>query len=206
MAFEVDVQSITVRLGGVMILKDVSLHLTGPCLIGLVGPSGSGKTTLLGAIGGGTPVTSGVVDRGSLPRPAWVFQTSPLIAYRSALDNAALGPMSRGVEREESVSRAREGLARVGIGHLASRQARRLSGGEQQRVGIARAIATPTQLILADEPTASLDLGTRLSVVDALRAAAQTALVVVATHDAHVAEACDSVHEMERLTEPTADG
>ena len=99
-----------------------------------------------------------------------------------------------GMEEGEAQNRAESTLEKVGLAHLARVKSARLSGGERQRVAVARAIVARSPLILADEPTASLDAVSRGKVVEALaEAAASGALVLVATHDAWVAEHCDGV-------------
>lgn len=169
----------------------------GTCTL-LLGPSGSGKTTLLLAIAGLAQVLSGKVtiddedltklsavarDRMRGLRIGLVFQDLHLIAGLSALDNVLLSPFAAGVAQDRK--RALQLLSALGLAAKAGRSAERLSRGEAQRTAIARAMLLKPAVILADEPTASLDDPTCASVADLLdRAAKDTgAALVIATHD-----------------------
>ncbi|MEA5457350.1 ATP-binding cassette domain-containing protein [Sinomonas sp. JGH33] len=167
-----------------------------PEMIALMGPSGSGKSTLLGLISGQLAPDGGSIiaeDGGSPAAPAWIFQSTPLLAHRTALDNAMTAALMTDHDPIVARRRAAEALDRAGLGGLASTRASRLSGGERQRVAVARAITARSRLVLADEPTASLDPVSRERVVDALRGAAELgALTLVATHDEWVADRCDT--------------
>ncbi|MGH2632920.1 MAG: ABC transporter ATP-binding protein [Tepidiformaceae bacterium] len=187
------------------VVRDVSLAVAGGETVALMGSSGSGKTTLLTILGLLTKPTAGHIyldgDPIAADRPdadalrsscfAWVFQTANALGRRSALDNAMLGLLTRGRRHQDARSEARAALDAVGIGDLAWREARSLSGGELQRVCIARALAVRPRFLLADEPTGQLDHATTLGVVQALldNRPAGTA-VIIATHDAEVAARC----------------
>lgn len=169
----------------------------------LVGPSGSGKSTLLALVMGQLSPSSGrvhlpdallsggEVDRGNV---AWVMQTANVFTRRSASDNVALPLRCRGRSRAESRARAVDALEVVGLRDRADDRCGLLSGGERQRVAVARALAVRAPLVVADEPTVSLDHANRDRLVAALVGVARTgAIVVVATHDPAVWSACDAV-------------
>lgn len=200
---------ITHRYGpGPPVLFDVSLAVATGEAVALTGPSGSGKTTLLAIIGLLTRPSAGRVlfDRAAPPHGGaaldrfrseafgWVFQTANALPRRTALDNAALGVLTRGAGHGEARAQAALALEAVGVGHLAAKEARTLSGGELQRVCIARALAARPRYVLADEPTGQLDHATTLDVIAALldRRPAGTG-VILATHDIEVARRCDRV-------------
>lgn len=195
------VAGVRVVLGGRDVLAGVDAHLVPPCSAAVVGPSGSGKTTLLAVIAGllrpdagAVRLDGAAVDPGDV---AWIMQTTPLLMTRSALGNVALGAMARGRARRAADDVARAALDDLGIGHLAEVPVRRLSGGERQRVAVARAVAQEAPIVIADEPTASLDAASRDRVVDALLAVERAGrLVVVATHDRAVADRCSRVLEL----------
>lgn len=183
-------------------LKDINMHVRPGEVVGLVGPSGSGKSTLLKCLGaiieptGGSMQLNGdviyddawrVKDLRALRRDriGFVFQAPYLIPFLNVTDNVALLPMLAGVPNAEARKRAVELLQALDVGHRAQAQPSQLSGGEQQRVSIARALVNRPPVILADEPTAPLDSERALSVVRILNRMArqaQTAIIVV-THD-----------------------
>lgn len=183
-------------------LKDINMHVRPGEVVGLVGPSGSGKSTLLKCLGAIIEPTSGrmqlnsdviyddawrVKDLRALRRDriGFVFQAPYLIPFLNVTDNVALLPMLAGVPNAEARKRAVELLQALDVGHRAQAQPSQLSGGEQQRVSIARALVNRPPVILADEPTAPLDSERALSVVRILNRMArqaQTAIIVV-THD-----------------------
>ena len=155
-------------------LKDVNMTVAPGEVVGLIGPSGSGKSTLLKCLGaviepsGGRMVLGGeaiyddgwkIPDLRALRRDSigFVFQAPYLIPFLDVTDNVALLPMLAGRPNGEARARALELLAALDVGHRAAAQPSELSGGEQQRVSIARALANRPPVILADEPTAPLD-------------------------------------------------
>ncbi|MWV50660.1 ATP-binding cassette domain-containing protein [Rathayibacter sp. VKM Ac-2803] len=188
----VTLDGVGVVRGSRPILQDVSLALSSGETVALVGPSGAGKSTLLGVVAGDLRPTRGTVRTVARESAAWIVQSTPVLARRSALDNVALGALSSGATRRAAERTAIGVMTALGIETLAPQAVHRLSGGERQRVAVARAMAAESALILADEPTAALDAVSRSFVIDALtRAAQEGAAVVVATHDPVVAEACD---------------
>ncbi|MGE0598904.1 MAG: ABC transporter ATP-binding protein [Dehalococcoidia bacterium] len=186
------------------VVRDVDIEVGDGESVALMGPSGSGKTTLLSILGLLTQPAEGEVllDGAHIGGRAandlrttqfsWVFQTANALLRRTALENAALQLLARGSRPEVARRTAIVELDRVGVGHLAQRPARLLSGGELQRVCIARALAAAPRWILADEPTGQLDHATTLEVSQALieQRPIGTA-VIIATHDPEVAARCE---------------
>lgn len=183
-------------------LKNVNMQVAPGEVVGLVGPSGSGKSTLLKCLGAIIEPTSGRMTLGNeviyddgwkIPdlralrrdRIGFVFQAPYLIPFLDVTDNVALLPMLAGVSNALARQRAQELLKALDVAHRAKAEPAQLSGGEQQRVSIARALANKPPVILADEPTAPLDSERALGVMRILNnmaRQAQTAIIVV-THD-----------------------
>ncbi len=183
-------------------LKEVNMSVAPGEVVGLVGPSGAGKSTLLKCLGAVIEPTQGrmtlggevIYDNGwkisdlrvlRRDRIGFIFQAPYLIPFLDATDNVALLPMLAGHSNGEARARAMELLQALDVAHRARAETSELSGGEQQRISIARALANRPPVILADEPTAPLDSQRALSVVRILNQMAsqyQTAIIVV-THD-----------------------
>jgi len=188
-------------------LDGVSLSVARGEFVGLLGTSGSGKSTLLNLIAGLDRPTSGTLtvfghdlagmtrDQLSVHRRSnvgMIFQAFNLISTMTALENVALAMMFAGVPRAARDRRARELLGQVGLGDRAAHRPNELSGGEQQRVSIARAMANNPEILLADEPTGNLDSKTAREILDLLRALNQSGkrTIILVTHDAALAARC----------------
>jgi putative ABC transport system ATP-binding protein len=196
-------------------LEDVNLSVTAGDLVALMGPSGSGKTTLLLCVSLILEPTAGTVvfDGETIYQDGWtgcdvrrlrrekigfIFQASNLIPFLTARENVLLPQDLVGVKGEAAENRANELLEYMEVAERADYLPPLLSGGEQQRVAIARALANRPRLILADEPTASLDTVRGKRVMDLLKKVArenQTAVIAV-THDARMIEGFDYVYHL----------
>ena len=198
------------------LLHDLDLTFRAGRMTALSGPSGSGKTTLLSIAGGllqpslgeatyaGEPMWRCTGD----PRPevAFVLQVYGLVPILSARENVSVALRARGTDPDEADERASAALARFHIGDLGDRQVEELSGGQMQRVALARGLCVGAAVLLADEPTSELDEGNRALVLAELRREADRgAVVVVATHDPAVVDACDDHHALDdgRLVDHT---
>ena len=146
----------SVQFGTVQALACCSLRVMPGERLALVGSNGSGKSTLLRTLHGLVTPTTGVFCQDAQARQAMLFQR-PYMLRTTVLNNIALGLFLRGAGWAEARQQAGQALARVGLADLASRNAKTLSGGQQQRVALARAWACKPQVLLLDEPTASLD-------------------------------------------------
>jgi tungstate transport system ATP-binding protein len=172
----------------VAIVHDLNIRIGAGAPTVLVGPNGSGKSTLIRLAMGLIAPSRGRISWGGRAdsdgrRRAMMFQR-PVMLRRSAAGNVAYALAAAGVGRDARASRAAELLAQVGLTHVASRPARRLSGGEQQRLALARALARDPEILFLDEPTASLDPAATKAVEDIIRAVAQSGVkIVMATHD-----------------------
>jgi len=189
-------------LAAVDALKDVNMNVAPGEVVGLIGPSGSGKSTLLKCLGAVIEPTHGrmtlggevIYDNGwkisdlrvlRRDRIGFIFQAPYLIPFLDATDNVALLPMLAGKSNVASRARALELLQALDLSHRVHAETSELSGGEQQRISIARALANQPPVILADEPTAPLDSERAMGVMRILNQMAtqyQTAIIVV-THD-----------------------
>ena len=192
----------------VHILKDIDLHIGTGEAVGLVGPSGSGKSTLLMVMAGlertdtGTVTVAGAtlntLDEDALARfrgrnVGIVFQSFHLIPTMTALENVAVPLELAGIA--DANTRARAELAAVGLGARLDHYPAQLSGGEQQRVAVARALAPNPAILVADEPTGNLDEDTGRQIIDLLFAghAQRGTTLVLVTHDAGLAARCGRV-------------
>jgi putative ABC transport system ATP-binding protein len=188
-------------------LAGVSLRIDAGELVAIIGPSGSGKSTLLHVMGTLERPTCGVVriageDTSTMSdkqlsglrarRLGFVFQQFFLLDGLSVLDNVADGLLYRGGRLAERRQLARIAIDRMGLGHRLGHRPNLLSGGEQQRTAIARALAGRPALVMADEPTGNLDSATGASILELIRELhREGTTIVVITHDLDVAAAMD---------------
>ena len=194
-------------------LKDFSCSVKSGEFIGIVGPSGSGKSTLLNLIGLADSPSSGelFIDGAIVnfsggdrqlhklrrSRIGFVFQHFNLLGSLSAVENVLLPLLLNGVDRSEAQARSVEALTRIGLEGKDRRYPHELSGGEMQRVAICRATVHKPAVILADEPTGSLDTVSGEGVLTLLKDLARSGLaVVMATHSAHAMEFCSRIIEL----------
>jgi len=200
----------------VVAMKDVSLRVNRGEVVALVGPSGAGKSTLLTAVGLINPPTAGRIVIGGQPvmeadrafvdlrafrrkHLGFVFQKANLIPFLTTVENVQLAMEINDASSRAARSRALELLDYLGVADRADHLPDALSGGEQQRVAVARALANEPSLILADEPTAALD-GTRgRQVMELFRKVAHErgAGAIVVTHDHRALDVFDQIYEME---------
>jgi len=223
---EVENVSKTFRQGEVAVqaLKPTSFSVERGELAALLGPSGSGKSTLLLAISlilepttgriaiNGSEIyrdgPTGIDDRAfRLRNIGFIFQQHNLIPFLTVQENIALVLHLNGAGRREAARRAKELLGYLEIAHRADSLPANLSGGEQQRVAIGRALANEPRLVLADEPTAALDTDRGTKVMALLRRIAREreSAVITVTHDHRMIEGFDTVYHLDdgRLTEVT---
>ena len=194
----VDFRSVTIRYGdGTAAIADFDLHVAAGSILALVGPSGSGKTSLLHLLLGLAPLSSGSVRVGDLTLShahcfagavGWASQ-SPVVAPGTLFENIAL---ARPGATEDAI---RDAAARAGLdgdlGRILNERGGGLSGGERRRLGLARALLSPSRLLLLDEPTANLDPASETAVLAAIRSAAQGRTTLIATHSEAVMALAD---------------
>ena len=193
------------------VLKGVTAHFENGKLHSVVGPSGSGKTTLLSIMAGLDSPRSGMVaidgedlaemdlDRYRRERVSMIFQAFQLFPLLTAVENVCYPMELNGMERKKAVDTAKALLGSVGIGaDKYKRYPANLSGGEQQRVAIARSLASGARLILADEPTGNLDVASGEAVIGILGDLAHRDgyCIIVVTHNMDIAAASDVVFRM----------
>jgi putative ABC transport system ATP-binding protein len=206
----------------IVALGETSLTINTGQLLLIIGPSGSGKTTLLSLLGcvinptageveiGGTAVSSlsaKEMARIRLNNIGFVFQSINLIAPLTALENVMLPLELKGISKSAAKELATEALGKVNMLDRKNRLPKELSGGQQQRVGIARALVTEPPMILADEPTASLDSNAVHIVMDELKELSATKAVVVVTHDYRLKGYADKIIRVEngKISEANGD-
>jgi len=195
-----------------IIFKDVNLRFEAGKVYTIVGKSGAGKSTLLSLLSGLDTATSGRVDFGGenlsqinrnryrAQKAGIIFQSLNLLTNATAIDNIVLSMNISGVTGVDKKSRAYELLEKVGISQeKAHRKILKLSGGEQQRIGIARALAHDPMLIVADEPTGSLDKDTEATVLEIFKSLAHddAKCVIIVTHSENVTDIADEIWSLE---------
>lgn len=206
---------LSLSIAGRSVLRDVSVAVPSGSSLAIVGPSGSGKTTLLNVLSLMLPADSGALEIDGVDRTkvserqrrrfwsrdaAFVLQDYGLIEDETAAYNVLLSDPPFVKRRAASDPRALEALEQVGLADRAATLVAALSGGEKQRVGIARASCKDAKYVFADEPTASLDRGNRDRVEALLLGSArEDRTVVISTHDRELAAKCDSALELAPL-------
>ncbi len=197
----------------VPVLRNLSVSVSPGERLALLGPSGSGKSTILdiasglrrptagwGQLLGHDLTTSSPGDLANLRlnSVARIYQDFQLFPRLSALDNAAIVPRLKGMPKKQSRDLAGDALNRVGMAHRLDHRPSQLSGGEQQRIAIARALVTEPLLLLADEPTGSLDADLRDEIVDLIIEVLPTAAIITVSHDPEVAARMSRTVRIER--------
>lgn len=192
----VKIENVTVYYGQTLAVSGVSLDIPEGEYVGIIGPNGGGKTTLLKAILGLIPVHSGKIEifdkkltrnrklMGYVPQLASMDKRFPI----SVLEVVLTGRLNQGLSpffkfRSEDREKAYEALERVGIEHLADRQISALSGGEFQRMLIARALAVNPKILILDEPTASVDVSSRDQIYRLLEELNKEMTIILVSHD-----------------------
>jgi len=185
-------------------LRNVSMTIEEGEFVAILGPSGSGKSTMMSILGcldrptsgeyqlAGAPVASLSDDRLAAIRSrtiGFVFQSYNLLPRTSAIDNVATPLLYQGVPRRDRLRRAGEALERLGLGDRLGHEPTELSGGEQQRVAVARAFVNRPMILIADEPTGNLDPNTSVGIMKLLDRINRTGTtVLMATHDAGIVD------------------
>src|SRR5438132_1537646 len=172
-------------------IRDITLSVAPGEFCAVVGPTGCGKSTTLGLISGLEPASEGLVQvmgkpvHGIDPRIGYVFQTDAVLPWRNVLRNVATGPLFRSQPKAESLKRAHEWIARVGLSGFEDRYPHQLSGGMRKRVALAQTFINEPQILLMDEPFSALDVQTRTLMEDELPNlwSSLKASVVFVTHD-----------------------
>jgi putative ABC transport system ATP-binding protein len=198
--------------GDVEALRDLTLKIDAGEFLGVMGPSGSGKTTLLNCLSGLDDLDGGRVfiegqdlhamsdakrSRHRAEKMGFIFQSFNLIPVFTAAENVELPLLLAGTSASDARKRSEETLERVGLGHRKNHRPNELSGGEQQRVTIARALAGRPAIVWADEPTGNLDTETAGTVMDLLRDLNSDGLtLVLVTHDAAIGRTAGRVIRM----------
>jgi putative ABC transport system ATP-binding protein len=193
-------------------LKDVSISIAHGDFIAVMGPSGSGKTTFLNCLSGLDEIDAGDVlvegqdvhkmsdakrSRYRARKMGFIFQSFNLIPVFTSVENVELPLLLAGASPSEARGRAEETLERVGLGERKNHRPNELSGGEQQRVTIARALAGKPAIVWADEPTGNLDTETAWSVMDLLKDLNEDGLtIVLVTHDPAIGEVAGRMVKM----------
>lgn len=200
----------------VLAIKEASFEIYSGETVALLGPSGSGKTTLITMIGCITEPSSGklTLDGDLMYEQEWkvndtrrvrrekigfIFQSHNLIPFLTVLENVTLVPQMNGVKKAQADQSAKELLEYLGVGDKLTKMPAQLSGGQSQRVAIARSLANNPKIILADEPTAALDAQRALSVMQLLKKLSvdQEVAIVVVTHDERMLPLFDRILRVE---------
>lgn len=165
--------------------------------VAICGPSGCGKSTLLSILAGWEKPASGLIDREGISRIGWVFQNPYGVPERTALDHVVFPLLAKGEQRRTAEHAALDTMRLFNLEYAADRRFSDLSGGEAQRLMLARAVCQHPDLLLVDEPTAQLDTRTAHSVSAVLgQLANQGMIVIIATHDPNTRDACSRILDL----------
>lgn len=213
---EIRTNNIAVEINGRYIFNNLNILLNGNKIFAITGESGSGKTTLLNCLGLIQNISNGTIFINGKNATSWsdgrktkfwhesasfIYQDYGIIDNESVFYNVTLN------KNKPQYQEAAKVLHLVGLAGRGNDRASVLSGGEKQRLGIARAIYKNAKIIYADEPTASLDSKNRMLVVDLLKKMRNAgAMVINATHDERLMAECDDIINIERLSAPTSNG
>lgn len=179
------------------LFRGVDFTLQSGEIIGLLGPSGSGKSTVLSLLADLEKPVEGTVVRQNVQTVGWVFQNPVGVPRRTALDHVSYPLLLQGISRARADDQAQEILHRFGLEKRTLSQFRHLSGGEAQRLMLARAAACSYDALLIDEPTAQLDSSNARAVIDVITGLRATSrITVVATHDPRVITKCDRMLDL----------
>ena len=206
-------RNLVTNFGAVKALAGVDVTIPAGQSVAVMGPSGSGKSTLLHCLSGILPVTSGEITVGGtsvtslndagrsrlrLKAFGFVFQDGQLVPELPANENVALPLMLAGASRRSAIREANSWLTKVGLESERKRRPGEMSGGQAQRVAVARALASSPSVVFADEPTGALDQATGHEIMQILTTTARMggATLVVVTHDPNVAAWCDRLIEI----------
>ena len=212
----ISVQNVSKQFGSREIFKDLSFDIEENEFVALVGPSGSGKSTILNMIGLLDTVDSGkiLINGKVLPKVNsqsaahyrrnvinYLFQSNALISTSSVKDNLMLAMTFSNFSRQEKEQRIKETLEFVGLQNRLNSKINELSGGEQQRIAIVRAILKPGDIVLADEPTGSLDPEMSQKAFDLIRTLRDQfgKTILVVTHNMEQARQCDRIISLESV-------
>lgn len=208
-------KSFAIRGGNLLVLDNINETAMAGELIALTGPSGAGKSTLMNIIGGLDKPTDGkIIFQGSDiysmsenelnayrgKNMGFIFQFHYLLEDFTALENIMLPMLIAGAAKDTAEKRAAELIASVGLTERSAHLPSELSGGEQQRIAVARAVANNPRLILADEPTGNLDKTNSAAVLEILKNQAESGVcVIIVTHDENIADACHRRVTLQKL-------
>jgi lipoprotein-releasing system ATP-binding protein len=195
---EVRAEGLGHRFAGTqMLFEDLSFSIGPGEVVGVCGPSGCGKSTLLSILAGWETPTTGTLTTTGISRTGWVFQNPYGVPRRSALDHVVFPLLTKGAARAQAQEEALRVMRLFNLESTADRPFAALSGGEAQRLMLARAVCTAPDLLLVDEPTAQLDIHTAATVNETLGHIAEAgSIVVIATHDPDTRAACTRVIDM----------
>lgn len=190
--------------GSAWLFRSIDVEFRPGCSYAITGASGSGKSTLMAIIAGWIVPTEGRVVRDAVHTTSWVLQNPFGVPRRSAIDHVAYPFLARGASAAQAEERAARLLHEFELTDVAERPFRHLSGGEAQRLMLARAAAVAPELLLVDEPTAQLDRATAHRVNKVLaRAVSEGTIVLVATHDDETRAACDEHLDLTAFADDT---